>query len=135
MMVSAQLHAPVVLPPAQCPVTRWIRVWMGPRADLSLLEERKTLVGAAIRTPDVQNMEHLRHVWRRSRYVTSSRFIKCGKVLTSPRPFATRLWQHYPQTGSHSNRTDLIHIYRKGKTSFPPHRRGSSWQFPSLNRP
>ena len=114
MVMSGQLQAPGVLPQAQCPVTRWIRVWMGPRADLDLLEERKAFVGAAIRTPDSQNMEHLRQDWRRSHFVTRSRFMKCGKVLTPPRPFTALSLQTLPshrklqqQDGSYT----YIYIY------------------------
>jgi hypothetical protein len=44
MEVSGQLHAPAALPPGKGPPgTRWMGGWVGPRAGLDAVENRKIL--------------------------------------------------------------------------------------------
>jgi hypothetical protein len=44
MEVSGQLHASVALPPAiQTLGTYWMEGWVGPRADLDVMEKKKSL--------------------------------------------------------------------------------------------
>jgi len=40
MEVSGHLHDPVAVAPVGKPSTRWIEGWVGPRADLGVLEKR-----------------------------------------------------------------------------------------------
>jgi hypothetical protein len=57
MEVSGQLHAPVTLPPRErAPGTHWIGGWVGPRADLNAVANRKNPIIAPTgnRTPVVE---------------------------------------------------------------------------------
>jgi hypothetical protein len=60
MKVSGELHTPAALPPGkQSPGTRWIGVWMGPRAGLDAVKYRDCIAPVESRTSAVQPVARL----------------------------------------------------------------------------
>jgi hypothetical protein len=59
MEVSGQLHAPVIFPSGEtAPGTHYIRGWVDTKSGLDIMEKRKPLALAGIRTPSVQPLAH-----------------------------------------------------------------------------
>jgi hypothetical protein len=74
MEMSSQLYDLLALLPVSTG-------WMGPRAGLNLVWNRKILVAAGNRTPAVQNVANLGSFRYDSSLVTSSRTSKCKLLL------------------------------------------------------
>jgi hypothetical protein len=64
--MNSQLYAPAALPPGKPPGTHWIGSWVGPRAGLNAVENRKILSVPRIRhrtTPSIPNKVHKIESW------------------------------------------------------------------------